>query len=265
MMDQTTATAIKKANIRIDKLVDRVNAIDARVKNLESPPDPAPEPEPEPEPEPTPTPTGKVLFKSDFESGFKGWYVQSIKERATIVPSSQGGSAARFEVRPGDAEPDTGSPRSEVSGPTFDEGQELYIRDDILIPSGVTIDGEWQIIQQLHDDPWSGSPAVAVFLDEGPIFRIAAGDGSPRFWESGKLQFDRWYKLVYRVKLSRDPKVGLVEVWLDGQRLGTYYGQTIQAPHTYLKAGIYRSKSHTGTSIILHDNIIVGTSLDAVT
>jgi hypothetical protein len=43
------------------------------------------------------------------------------------------------------------------------------------------------------------------------------------------------------------------------------HGETIQTDHTYLKAGIYRSGSSTGTSLVEHDAIVVGTSLAAVT
>ena len=73
-----------------------------------------------PEPTPAPTPSGAMLFNGDFDSGFKGWYVQSLSSRATLFSSAfEGSQAARFEVRQGDVEPDTGSQRSEVSGPTF--------------------------------------------------------------------------------------------------------------------------------------------------
>jgi len=72
------------------------------------------------------------------------------------------------------------------------------------------------------------------------------------------------------VNLSQNPSTGFVEVWLDGaqQILANgqtrMYGETIQAAQAYLKAGIYRSKSSTGTSIVEHDAIVVGTSLAAV-
>jgi outer membrane biosynthesis protein TonB len=238
-------------------------------------PEPPPTPEPEPEPvPPPPQPAGKVLFKATFDatSGFAGWYVQSLPGRASTSTADpfEGSKAARFEVRPGDVEPDTGSQRSELSGPTFDEGQDLYIRDAIQIPSGSTYEGPWQIIQQLHEEDWSGSPGMAVFLDSEPALKVGAGDGSPTFWTSPQLEKDRWYELIYRVNLSQDPSVGFVEVWLDGvqQTLANgqtrQYGQTIQASQTYLKVGIYRSKSSTGTSIVEHDSIVVGTSYDAV-
>jgi hypothetical protein len=235
-------------------------------------PTPTPTPEPAPQPAPAPAPSGTVFFRGDFDSGFKGWYVQSLTSRATLFSSDafEGGQAARFEVRSGDVEPDTGSQRSEVSGPIFKEGQDLYIRDAIRLPATNTYSAPWQIIQQLHEEDWSGSPGMAVFLDNNRALKLGAGDGSPTFWQSAPLQSNRWYDLVYRVKLSRDTKVGFVEVWLDGaqQSLANgqtkIYGQTIQAAETYIKAGIYRSKSSTGTSVVEHDAIVVGSSLSAV-
>jgi Polysaccharide lyase len=215
----------------------------------------------------------EVLFRGDFDEGFSAWHIQSLAERATLLSTGafQGADAARFEVRDGDVEPETGSQRSEVSGPTFKEGEDLYIRDAIRIPSGNTYDGPWQIIQQLHEENWNGSPGVAVFLDSERTLTLGPGDSSRTFWNSAPLQSDRWYDLVYRVNLSQDPGTGFIEVWLDGAQQSLdngqtrIYGQTIQMPETYLKAGIYRSKSSTGTSIVEHDAIVVGTSYAAVT
>jgi len=199
--------------------------------------------------------------------------VQSLSSRATLFAGSafQGNQAARFEVRAGDVEPDTGSQRSEVSGPTFKEGQDLFIRDAIRIPAANTYSAPWQIIQQLHEEDWGGSPGIAVMLDNKHALKIGAGDGSPTFWQGPTLQTDRWYDLVYRVKLSQSSSTGFVEVWLDGAQQNLVngqtriYGQTIQAAETYIKAGIYRSKSSIGTSIVEHDAIVIGTSLAAVT
>ena len=231
-------------------------------------PEPTPAPTPAPEPAPAPAPAGSLLFRGNFDAGFKGWYVQSLSSRATLLTSGvfQGNQAARFEVRAGDIEPDTGSQRSEVSGPTFKEGQDLYIRDAIRIAAANTYSAPWQIIQQLHEEDWGGSPGMAVMLDNNHAVKLGAGDGSPTFWQGPTLQTDRWYDLIYRVNLSQSSSTGFVEVWLDGvqQSLANgqtrIYGQTIQAAETYLKAGIYRSKASTGTSIVEHDAIAVGTS-----
>jgi hypothetical protein len=198
--------------------------------------------------------------------------VQSLKGRATTPMEDpfEGPRAARFEVRDGDVEPDTGSQRSEVSGPTFDESEDLFIRDAISVPANSTFEGPWQIIQQLHEEDWNGSPGVAVFLDEERQLTLGPGDSSRTLWDSAPLQSDRWYDLVYRVKLSQSSSIGFVEVWLDGapQSLDNgqtrIYAQTLQTDATYLKAGIYRSKSSSGTSIVEHDAILVSTSYAAV-
>jgi hypothetical protein len=213
-----------------------------------------------------------ILFRGDFESGFDGWHVQSISERANLFSGGAflGNGAARFEVQDGDVEPETGSERSEVSGPTFNEGQDLFFRDAIRVPSAASYDGPWQIVQQLHEEDWDGSPGIAVFLETDGSLRLGRGDGDATYWEGPRLQRDRWYDLVYRVYLSQDSGAGFVEVWLDGvqQTLENgstrAYGETIQTSQTYLKAGIYRSKSSAGTSLVDHDQLVVGTSLAAV-
>jgi Polysaccharide lyase len=215
------------------------------------------------------------IFQGDFDNGFGTWKVlQSMADRTTIVSASpdQGTANARFEVREGDVEPATGSERAEVTGPTFEEGADIYISDAVRVPVGNTFQGSWQLIQQLHDygEGYNGSPGMGVFLENPARLRLGPGNGSQTFWTSPNLETEHWYKLVYHVKLSRNPTVGFAEVWLNGvQQPMTngqlrVYGQTMNTTHTYLKAGIYRSQFSTGTSIVEHDDINVGTSLAAV-
>ena len=217
-------------------------------------------------------PAGSILFGGHFDGSFGNWYVQSLPGRATINGSSpfSGSGNARFEVRPGDVEPDTGSNRSEVSGPTYDAGDDIYVRDEIRVPAGYSYQGPWQLIQQLHETNWGRSPGTATFLDASRRLSFRRGDSNAVYWNGPQLATGRWYDLVYRVKLSKDPSVGFVEVWLDGvQQILTngsarMYGETIQTDQTYLKAGIYRDPTSTGISIVEHDEIAVGTSLAAV-
>ncbi|HEU5142020.1 MAG TPA: heparin lyase I family protein, partial [Solirubrobacterales bacterium] len=226
--------------------------------------------EPAPSPDPTPLPPG-VLFNGGFDDGFESWHVQALDYRVSLFSSGAfSGGAAHFEVHSGDVEPETGSERAEVSGPSFNEGQDLYVRDTIRVPSSSSSTTEWQLIQQLRENDWGGSPGMAVFLEDDLEIEIGAGDGYPMYWEDTELEPNRWYDLVYRVKLSQDSGTGFVEVWLDGvqQKLlngqTRMYGQTIQRPSNYIKTGVYRSQSSTGTTVVEHDNVIVGTSYDAV-
>jgi hypothetical protein len=228
-------------------------------------------------------PTAEVapapIFSGDFErssdGGFAGWeLLQALPGRTRLVSGSafQGSSDARFEVREGDIEPETGSERTEVTGPTFQEGADLYIGDAIRVPSASTFEGPWQLVQQLHNfgEGYNGSPGMAVFLENPVTLRLGPGDGSHTFWRSSQLENNRWYYLVYHVKLSRNPSEGFAEVWLNGvqQTLSDgslrEYGPTMETAEAYLKAGIYRSQFSTGTSIVEHDDIAVGTSLPSV-
>lgn len=221
------------------------------------------------EPESQPLPPG-VLFNGGFDNGWEGWHVQALDYRVSLFEDGFSGSGAHFEVHDGDVEPETGSERAEVSGASFEEGQDLYVRDTIRVDSATDSHTDWQLIQQLREHDWCCSPGMAVFLDDDRQLSIGPGDGWEVFWEGPELQTDRWYDLVYRVKLSQDPSEGFVEVWLDGVQQTMYngasriYGQTIQRPRNYIKAGIYRSESSTGTTAVDHDNVIVGTSYDAV-
>ncbi|MBS1878062.1 MAG: heparin lyase I family protein [Actinobacteria bacterium] len=198
--------------------------------------------------------------------------MQALQARVTLLSTDpfRGQNAARFEVREGDVEPDTGSSRAEVTGPTFDEGQDIYVRDAIRIPAGNTFSAPWQLIDQLHEKPWTGSPGIAVFLDAERRISISNGTGSPFYWQGPRLELERWYELIYRDNLSQDPTQGFVEVWLNGhpQTLTNgatrMYGRTIETPETYLKAGIYRSKFSTGTSIVEHADLGVGPTLASV-
>lgn len=216
--------------------------------------------------------TGRLLFGNKFDGSFSGWYLQSIKGRATISTTAPfaGTGSGRFEVRQGDVEPDTGSNRSEVSGPTYNAGEDLYFRDVIRVPAADSFNGSWQIINQLHETDWGGSPGIATFLNSDHTLQFGAGDGSPTYWKSPKLNTDQWYTMIYRVKLSQDASQGFVEVWLNGvpqkplNGSTRMFGQTIQTARTYLKVGIYRTASSTGTSLVEHDNVAVGTSYSVV-
>lgn len=210
---------------------------------------------------------GKVVFVSNFErEGFPEWFMQALPHRARIVHGQpyEGDGNALFEVRPGDVEPQTGSQRAEGTGPTFEEGDDIYVRTAFRIPKDNSFRGPWQLIQQFHEaEGWGGSPGTAIFLTSDRRIRIGHGDATELDWQSKPLATDRWYDLTYRVKFSSDPKVGFMEVWFDGkkQRLrdGHFrqYGFTTQMKHTYLKTGIYRSRYSHGISRIEDDSLVI--------
>jgi hypothetical protein len=215
----------------------------------------------------TPNSAGSLLFNGGFSSGLAAWYLQAISSRVAVVAGPEGGTAARFEVRQGDVEPQTGAQRAEVVAPLlFEEGQDLYIHDKIRVPAENTFNAPWQIIQQLHEDSSENSPGVAVFLENNHALRISSGNSAIQYWKGPALQTGRWYDLTYRVLLSRNSSVGTVEVWLDGVQQQmvngspTAHGPTATAARTFFKAGIYRSSSSTGTSVVEHDDLAIGST-----
>ena len=165
-------------------------------------PPPAQNPPPEPEPPPPSQPAGEVLFKATFDSGFGGWYVQSLPGRASTLSSEpfEGKKAARFEVRPGDVEPDTGSQRSEVSGPDLRRRRRpLHPRRD---PGP-----ERQHLRRAVGD----RPAAA----RGRMEWLAGDGGLPRF---GTLPADRRRRRIPHLLDEPDARrESLVRTHLPGQ------------------------------------------------
>jgi Polysaccharide lyase len=209
------------------------------------------------------------IFASGFESdGFDDWVnVQALDRDVSLVRGGSfcGARHARFELRRGDVEPETGSSRAEVTGPRFHEGDELWFRQATKIRRGFPQEGKFQIVSQWKSG--DGSPPVAVFVTDGPRLAIKSGDfPTTRFW-SAPIRTGSWYDLVTHVKFSRRPSAGFVEVWLNGRRRRTAngrkraYGRTIKGSWGYVKLGYYRDRTHRGTGVVLHDNYLIGRSL----
>jgi hypothetical protein len=211
---------------------------------------------------------GKMLFGSELSS-FANLYVQAIKTpepRATIV-----NGAARFEVRPGEYEPDTGSQRAEVTlaNPKFYEGADVWVYDKVRWSTADTANPAWEVVDQFHDgsaisgDPSAnGSPPIAL-MRYGQQIRITNGKGSPVYWNGPTVERGRWYELVYHIKFSKT--AGEVEAFWNGTKVASYKGPTMNSEYTYFKAGIYRAKETlTGISVVEHDEIGVATSFEAL-
>ena len=209
-----------------------------------------------------------MLF--DWEtSSFAGLYVQAIKTpepRATIS-----GGVARFEVRPGEYEPNTGSQRAEVSlsSPKFYEGSEVWVYDKVRWSTADTANPAWEVVDQFHDgstipgDPSAnGSPPIAL-MRYGQQIRITNGKGGPTYWVGPNVERGRWYELVYRIKFSKT--AGEVETFWNGTKVASFKGRTMNSEFTYFKAGVYRpTETSSGISVVEHDEIGFATTLEAL-
>lgn len=213
---------------------------------------------------------GKVLFSDGFERGWSAWKMQALSRRTSLTSrnAADGRRAARFEVRPGEPEPGTGSERAEVylEGPHFRVGQTLYVADSIRLGSRFVATEHfrsWRIVQQIHETGMLAPPGLAVFIDSGPRFGLRSGTSRPSFWHGPRLRRGRWYRLVYAVHLARNPKKGWVRVWLDGKPQTLTNGRrvmrgtTLKSREAFFKMGLYRSSFFTDTSVVYHDDVTI--------
>jgi hypothetical protein len=218
-----------------------------------------------------------TVHRSGFETGdFSQWREQQcLRDRLSVgskPPSSfEGRYRARLEVRDGDEEPDTGSERCELVGPSLPSERERWYRQAIYVPSASDPPDSWQIMSQWYSN-YGGSPPLALFHDRGLPMRwsLRHGDSSRTYWRSRELERDEWHEIVVGVFLSQAPSRGWVEVWLDGKRQTLengrtrMHGQTRGATRGSFKTGIYRSPNSTGRSVEYVDGYSVGTSRESV-
>jgi Polysaccharide lyase len=211
---------------------------------------------------------GRVLFRGDFDTGNAEQFrnVQSERGRVTFGAANpspfEGSHRARFEVRPGD-EAASGN-RAEVTGPSFEEGSERWIRQAIYVPSGTATERGWRLVMQFHAFG-GGSPPLAVFLESGRDlrFEVGHGDSSTFDWRGPRIQRNRWYAIALHVRFSPNPSQGFVEVYFNGRRQRLTNGRTRRYRATsedggaYYKTGIYRDDDIDQTDVVFHDNVVI--------
>lgn len=194
-------------------------------------------------------------WKLDIAPGTDAYAV--TRAPAPVLPPG-GGTAIRFELRPGDCNPNnrigdcrTFRERAELrnlfeAGP----GQELWYAFDLLIPVDYPEMSPAQILGQFHDGE---APVLSNRYEHGRMtFVVQTRRGAiahKGLLPGGVLQKGRWLHLVYHAAWSRAD--GLLEVFADGAPVFAYRGPDLTAAElggVYLKVGIYRSHldRHTG-------------------
>lgn len=221
---------------------------------------------------------GRQLFVGDWETGdFSQWQVCQSKlvngrcssigrgnANMAIVDAPgarQGQHAARFTVRPGDVPNFGGGERSEVqssaAGALVHEGDERFYEWSVRYPQDLPdVTGRFFIILQWHSS--SGSPPLAIDLSRGSV--DIGGDGvksAPRR-TIGPIRRGEWVDYVLHVKFSRNSGTGFVEAWENGkQTVQRTNRATMVDGENYLKQGIYRSTSASGTVSLTMDGLRV--------
>lgn len=220
--------------------------------------------------------SAKSLFTGDFDTGdFSQWTTcQSVILNADcagynakhysmeIVPGRDGGSAAKFIVRPGDVPDFGGGERSEVAahGPETStrEGDERWYRFSMRFDENfpAPTDGSWFIVMQWHSG--DGSPPLA--LNVSPDLTVDIGGDGVEHPEKtlGPVRRGEWVDYVMHVKFSQSSGEGFVEAWENGvQTVQRYNRATMSSDENYLKMGIYRGNDDDTTAAVTFDEFEV--------
>jgi hypothetical protein len=157
------------------------------------------------------------FFRGDFDTGSVSQFsnVQCRPGRLTVV-----GGQARFEVREGDREPQTGHEgRCEgIPGEDVRDGSEVWQRFSVTFAPGFRTNS-WLSFSQWHANGGGGQSPFAYMVEaRSNRLILTHGSGSPRYWTGPILQPGHRYDFVSHVRFSDSPSTGFVELWLDGRR-----------------------------------------------
>jgi hypothetical protein len=231
-------------------------------------------PKPPARPDPA-EPPGQLLWASGVESGdlspFRKtpWNNVAAEDPRVVTQPTRGGRFALATTIPAGARTDDYGARSEIEPaiPQFRPGDDYYFNLSIYLDRGFPTDEEWQVVTQWKSE-LDGSPPLELNV-EGGRFRLCGGEGHPDgarpFCTSlGPATTGRWIDWMFRVRLSPDPYVGMVQVWRDGAEVlgvthppgGTMYPDG-SGTSGYLKMGYYRKSGIADAGTVYFDNISV--------
>jgi hypothetical protein len=225
-----------------------------------------------------PADDGRLLWSGDFELGDLDqwqWVLRKSPESLAVVdsPVRQGRYAARLTV----ADSDVANPRAQLTAPGMHrEGDDQFIGWSTYFPGDFPSvpAGGWLVFFQFHGQPYSGSPRLGFGVGSDGRIELRRDDvyNYDRVW-SEPLVRNRWIDFTVRVKWSKDPSVGFVELWADGRRQTFSDGRsrlamaTIQDDQDVVEsiATNYRKLNMIKEPVtILHDAVKIGTSYAAV-
>ncbi|HYP47234.1 MAG TPA: heparin lyase I family protein [Thermoleophilaceae bacterium] len=214
-------------------------------------------------------------FAADFSSSDTSEFAQAQCRPGRL---SVAGGRARFEVREGDLEPQTGyEGRCELlPGPVVPDGEDVWQRFSVSFSRGFSTTNYAQFAQW-HASGGDGQAALAFRVaGASQRLQVAHGGGTTRYWTGPVLETGRRYDFVAHIKFDDDPERGYVELWLDGERQQMHgggaraYGPTSDpcisagcpdsdpSGSVYPKLGIYRSRTDTNSVTLFADDFRLG-------
>jgi len=231
-----------------------------------------------------------VIWRGGFENGTASltgnctagqdeWCAtQTIRaQQIQIVPDpvAQGKTAARFEVKFGDAYSYYSDARTLITGPDTlweNEGDEKWYRwqalwpqdwvgsypkwDELSNPSARSSAGS--IVEWHHDANGgveSGSAPIYIGANDADISICIVDQTTSSCRENltlAKLQRSHWHDFILHAKWSSNPSIGYLEIWIDGVNvLPKHFGSNkYPSMRNYLVVGLYRN-GHIGDPSLL--------------
>ena len=156
----------------------------------------------------------------------------------------------------------------------WEEGDEVWYHWQTMFPNDLSISpGKWLVWTQWHHNSSSGSPPLAIAINENggkqylnlkELSRTYDNAGCFNFtiqcgylWIE-ELKKDVWYDIFLHVKWSQNSN-GFVELWINNKHVLPKLYHPNLYPHpengVYMKQGLYREKSITEQQSIYHDDM----------
>jgi hypothetical protein len=147
--------------------------------------------------------------------------------------------------------------------------REVWCGFSFFVPADFPIVEARLVLAQWKQSGLEGSPIVAQRFQGGRHYVTIRDLTTRGSWrktiELPPIAPERWTDMVYHLRFASDPS-GLVEIWLDGERVASVPGETASPEGEgsfYHKLGLYRDKMAEPMTIFV-DNYALGASFASV-
>lgn len=215
----------------------------------------------------------EIVWKSGFETGDRREWssaqvVSGEPERLKVVGDvkREGKHAMKATVVYGDKPIIASGNRNELIKMTLEPtGSEYWYRWSVRFGSTFPSEKTWQLFTQWHHQGNNGSPPVEFYVYGEEIRLNIGGNPGKIVWRTA-MQRGVWFDFAFRVRWSPDPKLGLVELYLNGKQVlpplsiaTQFRDEKGQPVLNYLKAGLYRDDKIKTTAHLYLDAFVIGT------
>ncbi len=209
--------------------------------------------------------SAKVLWRADYETGdisqwTKAQQVSADRLQVQTDRVKEGKYALRATVKQGDNPINASGNRNELVDVTYQpEGAERWYKWSTYFDPGYPSSPKWQVFTQWHQFEDYGSPPIE-FDVKGEEIHLT--NWTKTIWTT-PLRRGEWLDFLFHVKWSKDPKVGFVELWYNGEKVMEKTFLKTDS-RVYLKQGLYRHADISAVGVVVHDGMLVGETREDV-